>query len=275
MKLQADKYQAKYGPWALVTGASAGIGKAFAHQLAGLGLNLVLVARRLEILEKLASELETAHGIEAKALRADLSVPDSIAIIDAATQDLDVGLVISNAGVGTPGAFLKHDPDREAQLIHLNVTAHMRLSHLFGTKMVERGRGGIVLVSSTGAIQAMPYLANYSGTKAYILNFGESLHIELKEQGVDVTVLIPGPTDTDFVFMDGMKQKEDMNIPMPFMSAEKVAKVALKALGHKQSVTPGGMNKMTNLMSRHLMPRARANVFFGRMAKMIIEPDRL
>ena len=266
-------FRTKYGPWALVTGSSSGIGEEFARQLAGMQLNLVLVARRKEALDELAQELENQYGVSTRTVRADLSDPESIPTIDRATQDIEIGLLVSNAGEGSPGAFLKHDPDQEARLIYLNTTAHMRLSHLFGSKMSQQSRGGIILTSSVGAYQAMPYMASYSAAKAYILNFGEALHVELKRHGVDVTVLVPGPTHTSAMNWEGMK--EPSGPPLMWMKSEDVVEAALNSLGRAPSITPGATNKLMSNISRRLMSRIGAASAFGRLMRASIEADRL
>ncbi len=186
----------KYNDWALVTGASSGIGEIFARRLAAEGFNLILTARRKHRLDKLGSELEKEHGITVKTVEADLSEPESIKIISNATVDIKVGLLVNNAGAESHGSFLKNDIHEAAKLVQLNVTAPMQPAHLFGNKMAERGRGGIIFVSSVLGHQAVPYFANYSATKTYILSLGEALNYELKKKGVDVTVISPGLTDT-------------------------------------------------------------------------------
>lgn len=273
MNRKDTTFQTKYGPWALVTGSSSGIGEEFARQLAAMGMNLVLVARRKNVLDELAHELKSQHGVSILVIEADLGDARSILAIDQATQDIEIGLLVSNAGTGSPGAFLKHDPDQESRLVHLNATAHMRLAHLFGNQMRERGRGGILLTSSVGAYQAMPYMASYSAAKAYVLNFGEALHVELKKHGVDVTVIVPGPTDTPAKNWDGMKEPSGM--PLIWMKPEQVVKAALNSLGRVPSITPGAMNKLMSNFGRRLMSRSGAASVFGRLTQASTEADRL
>ena len=271
MASQNGVFKEKYGSWALVTGASSGIGKAFAGLLAAQGLNLVLVARRKKALDQIAQDLKNKYPIQIKTVQADLSEPTSILAIDEATKDLEIGLLLSNAGTGVAGAFLKSDPAIQANLIHLNVTAHMQLAHRFGQQMSQRGRGGIILVSSIGAYQGMPYMANYSAAKAYILNLGEALHFELKPKGIDVTVLVPGATDTEAKSWEGLAEAPKMS----YMTADQVAKTALKALGKKPSIIPGGLNKVMNFISTRFIPRSAAASMFGSMMKKSVAIDRL
>jgi short-subunit dehydrogenase len=187
----------RFGPWALITGASSGIGREFARQVAGNGINVVLVARRRDVLDnKVGPALAERHGVQYRAVRADLARPDAVAEIVAATGDIDVGLVISNAGDMLLGDLLA---DSHADLLaelRLNTEAHLSLIHHFGRPMAARGRGGLLLVSSTAALQPSPYSANYSAAKSYVMLLGEAVHRELATHGVHVSVLLPGATDT-------------------------------------------------------------------------------
>ena len=142
-----------FGPWALVTGASSGIGKEFARQLAASGLNLVLVARRLSLLEEIGRTLADDYGIDYRVLELDLSQEDFLKRLEASTSDLDIGLVVSNAGTANPGEFLNSDPSVLHQMVRLCVLAHLDLAHHFGAKLATRGRGGMILLSGMGASQ--------------------------------------------------------------------------------------------------------------------------
>src|SRR5262245_14795135 len=161
-----DKH--KFGPWAIVTGASSGIGKEFARQLAASGLNLVLLARRLPLLEELGHQLENKFGVQYRAVGVDLTEDGFLEKIEAATHDLDIGLLISNAGAGIPGEFLSLERDVLLRIVRLNIIAHLDLAHHFGRRLATRGRGGMLLVSAMGAAQGIPYMANDRGTKAYV-----------------------------------------------------------------------------------------------------------
>jgi uncharacterized protein len=184
-----------FGPWALTTGASSGIGAEFARQLAASGINLVLAARRLPLLEQAG----TKYGIKYQTVRVDLAEPGFLATITSATDDLDIGLVISNAGDMILGEFLDSEPDRLFADMRLNVASHLGLTHHFGRRLAQRGGGGILLVSSTAALQPVPYTASYAAAKSYLLSLGEAAHHELARHRVTVTVLLPGATDTAMV----------------------------------------------------------------------------
>src|SRR5690349_2708252 len=169
----------RFGPWALVTGASSGIGREFARQLAANGLNVVLAARRLPALAELGEELTAQYGIQHRCLPVDLAAPGFLDRIVEATDDLDVGLVVYNAGDMAPGAFPGSTNDALLGDMRLNAETHLSLTHHFGQRLAARGRGGILLVSSVAGLQPVPYVANYSATKSYVLTLAEAVHHEL------------------------------------------------------------------------------------------------
>lgn len=156
----------------------------------------MLSARRIELLNQLAKDLEEKYCITTRTVQVDLSEPESIKKLEAETNDLEIGLLINNAGKDSYGSFLQRTEGERAKLVQLNSITPMELAHLFGNKMAKRGKGGIIFVASTLGYSATPYFSNYSATKAYILSLGEGLHYELKKKGVDVLVLSPGLTDT-------------------------------------------------------------------------------
>lgn len=263
-------FKEKYGPWALVTGASSGIGAELARQLAAKGLNVSVAARRKERLESLVLEMERQHGVQSRAIAVDLTAPDYLDVIKSATNDIEIGLLVNNAGSGVPGAFLKQELAGRTRIVQLNVTAPMQMAHLFGQKMSQRGHGGILFVSSTSAFSGTPYMANYAGTKAFVLSLGEALHVELKPQGVDVTVLVPGPTRTEMVKAEGT---DFSSMPdMMWMNADQVAAAGLNGLGQKRVVVPGGMNKVMRFMMTRVMSRSAASDMFGGMMKKAMDP---
>ncbi len=224
----------QFGPWAVVTGASSGIGKEFARQLAASGLNLVLVARRLALLEELGSQLASQFGVQYRAVGLDLMNDDFLEHLEEATQDVDVGLVVSNAGTGNPGAFLTIDRSRLRAIVQLNVIAALDLTHHFGQKLAKRGRGGMLLVSAVAAAQGLPYMANDSATKAYVHNLGEALHVEFQQVGVNMTVLVPVLVETPVLAKLGL---DGDALPMKPISIEECVAEALDALGANRTTT--------------------------------------
>ena len=187
----------RYGPWALVAGASDGTGAAFAHAVAERGVNVLLLARRRAMLEDLAAEIESKRGVTAHALAVDLSQPDAFATVRAATDSLEVGMVMYNAGADPVNeAFLAYDVEPALSMIQRNCVVPTQMCHHFGSLMQARGRGGIVLVSSAAGLLGMPTMATYGGTKAFDIVLAESLWAELHGRGVDVLAPILGATDT-------------------------------------------------------------------------------
>jgi len=188
--------QTMFGPWAVVTGASSGIGEAFARALAADGLHLVLVARRTDRLTALGAELSRTHDVEHRVLTVDLARPDGPATVVEATTGTDVGLLVSNAGAGHPGRFVEQDVDDLHRRLRLNAVSHLELSHAFGRRLAARGHGGMVLVSALGASAGIPNMAHEAGSKAYVDALGTALHHELAGAGVKVLVMRPGNVDT-------------------------------------------------------------------------------
>jgi uncharacterized protein len=195
--LSAAQMKTKYGPWAVIAGASEGTGAEYARQLASVGINSLLVARRIEPLEQIAQELTGTYKVQARVLSVDLSAPDAAQRMKDATADVEVGLYVSNAGADSTGMhFLDVPLERSHRLINMNVTTVVNAVHSFAPLMKARGRGGIILMSSGAGLGGQPRLAMYSGTKAFELNFGESLWIELRKSGVDVLTVAAPAMDT-------------------------------------------------------------------------------
>lgn len=255
----------KFGPWAVVTGASSGIGKEFARQLAANGINLVLVARRLALLESLGKQLASDFGVEYRAVGLDLSETDFLQSLTEVTHNLDVGLMVSNAGTGNPGEFLSIDPGLLNEVVRLNVVAHLSLAHHYGALLARRGRGGIILVSAMGASQGIPYMANDSATKSYVLTLGETLNVEFKKHGVNVTVLLPGPTETPVFDILGFDAD---SMPMKPMTVEQCVSEGLTALkANRPSHITGGLFRIMS----NLMPRALFRAVNGAMIKRALD----
>lgn len=240
-------FQRRFGPWALVTGASDGIGEAFAERLAERGLNLVLVARRGPLLDALAARLNRAHGVECLVIAADLSKSAAIDDLVARTADVDVGLVVAAAGYGTSGLLLDAPLDAETGMLSLNCNSVLALAWHFGQRLAVRGQGGIVLMSSLLAFGGAPRAANYAATKAYIQTLAEGLRSEWAAHGVDVIASAPGP------IRSGFERRANMQMAHA-MPADVVARVTLQALGRRTTVRPGWLSKLLG-WSLALLPR--------------------
>jgi hypothetical protein len=260
---------ASYGPWAVVTGASSGIGKAFAGQLAAAGLNLVLAARSAGELDALGQALAGAHGISYRAVTVDLSDPGGAAALLAATGDLDIGLLVSNAGTGRPGRLLDQPLDDLHRRFTLNAVTHLDLVHGFGRRLVARGRGGIVLTSALVAFQGLPNMAHDAAAKAYVLNLGEALHHELASAGVDVMVMLPGSVDTPVIDALGLRRAA---LPVRPQPAEAAVRETIAAfLRHRPVHIPGRLMRiMTRLIPRSLSVRMNGRVL-GRAARTLAQ----
>ena len=244
MKKIIDKE--RFGPWAIVTGASSGIGKEFARQLAADGLNLVLVARRLSLLEDLGRSLTKEFGIRYRVIEADLAEENSIEKIAAATDDLDIGLLISNAGTGKAGKFLSFEEDEQKWFVRLNALSHLSLTHYFGRRFSKRGKGGVLLTGAMGAADGVPYMASMAGSKALLLSLGKSLHMEFKESGLHITVLITPPTDTPIVSKLGFNKD---TMPMKVLPVEQCVKEALLAFrANRATIMPGLKFRIANAL---------------------------
>ncbi len=254
----------RFGPWALVTGASSGIGAEFARQLASAGLNVVLAARREPLLDELGQELRHQFGVATRSIRVDLSEPDAVAGLDAAVDDLDIGLVVSNAGTGHPGSFLNEDRDEMLRRFRLNAFSHLDIACHFSRKLAVRGCGGLILGGAMGAAHGIPFMANDAGSKAFVQSLGESLHVELKPKGVHVTVLVVPPTDTAILTKFGL---DPATMPMKPMSPRQCVTEAIEAVQRNQSLClPGSANR---LMSA-LIPVGIARNMMGKMIEQTL-----
>ncbi|MBC2669548.1 SDR family NAD(P)-dependent oxidoreductase [Novosphingobium piscinae] len=210
----------RYGPVALVTGASSGIGAAFAQRLAARGLDLVLVARRRDRLEALASQLAAVHGVGVTVLQADLAATDGPQQVAEATAALDIGLVVSNAGFSLKGDHAGNDPAALTELLMVNCHAPLQLTRAFIPRLRARGRGGIILTSSVEGLIGCPYSGAYSATKALVKALGEALWAELRNDGIDVLTLCPGATATEGAARGGYDPSTVQHMDQPDAVAE-------------------------------------------------------
>lgn len=241
----------KYGPWALITGASAGIGAEFARQIAARGINVALVARRRDRLETLGAEIEGRHGVRSLAIAADLCENDFLNTLAEALETRHIGLLVNNAGSGVTGPFLDHDLDSELRMLALNCRAPLILNHHFGQRMRDDQRGGIIMLASIAGIVPTPQFAHYSATKAWNRYFGESLHHELAADGVDILSLCPGLTQSEF-FEHANVDPTGWPAPLraTIMSPGAVVTAALKGLGRQSQVVPSLSYRMLMRASR-------------------------
>ncbi len=232
----------KFGPWAIVTGASSGIGQEFARQLAASGFNLVLVARRLPLLNTLAKELVQAHNVDVRVAAIDLMEESLLEPLVEVTKGLKIGLLVSNAGTGHPGDFLSMPYETLAESVDLNVRSHLKLVHYYGRLMAQRGKGGILLVSAMGASEGLPYMANDAATKAYITSLGEGLNVEFAKHGINVSVLLPGPTETPILDKFGFDAAAMPVKPIPVAQCVSEGLAALQR--NKASHLSGRLNRI-------------------------------
>jgi short-subunit dehydrogenase len=220
---------------ALVTGASSGIGEQFARQLAARGHDLVLVARRADRLESLAADLPT----EARVVACDLTTNAASLAGRVGELGVEVDLLVNNAGFGTSGPFLEHDPGRDAEQVRLNCEAVVTLCHAFLPGMVDRRRGGVINVASSAGFQPIPYESVYAASKAFAVNFTDALHTELRGSGVRVMAVNPGPVPTEWQQVAGYGEERTGVVPGE-ISAEQVVRESLEAWDRgKRSVIPG------------------------------------
>jgi short-subunit dehydrogenase len=249
-------FKEKYGKWALITGGSSGIGKEIAKEIAKKGLNIILVARGKEELDKTQSELTSSYSITVKTIAADLSTEEGIAKIKNESDIYSVGLFVAAAGMEVNGAFEKNNVDKEVMALQINIIALMKLTHHFVNKMTPNKKGGLLFVASLSGHMPNPYFANYAGSKSYVLNFGASLYGELKPKGIDVTVLSPGLTNTPMVKDNGVNWSKT---PMKAMDANEVASIGVNALGKKLMAIPGAKNKIMEAIAKHSPLQMQAN----------------
>ncbi|MDR2856883.1 MAG: SDR family NAD(P)-dependent oxidoreductase [Novosphingobium sp.] len=252
-----EAFRERYGPVALVTGASSGIGRAFAGELAERGFGLVLAARRTGRLEELAAKLKAAHGTTAQICESDLSQPDAPAALLAVTAGVDIGLVVSNAGFNIRGAFETTDAAEMARMLTVNCHAPMQLAHGFIPRLKARGAnglgGGLIFTGSVEGFIGCPYSTAYSATKALVIGLGEGLYGELAGSGVDVLALCPGATESEATARYAEKYAAVQNM----QPAREVARLALDNIADGPVFVPNAHYK-AQFEQLTAMPRARA-----------------
>lgn len=258
------------GKWALVTGASAGIGVALARELAAGGTNLVLTARRQERLEQLARELTVAHKIRTEVFAADLAQPDAAQQIFTFTlaKQIEIDLLVNNAGFGAYGEFATVETQRLLEMVQVNCSAVVHLTRLYLPQMLQRGRGDVLILASTASFQAVPFISTYAATKAFDLLFAEGLAEEVRPHGIRVCALCPGSTESEFHLVANqsglkaaMRRQE---------SAEKVARVGLEALAAGKSYVISGLGNYLGAHSQRLATRGMVT----RVAASMFRPKK-
>jgi len=255
----------RYGPWALVTGASSGLGEEFARQIAARAVHLVLVARRRERLASLARDLEGEHGVSTLVAPIDLAREDLLEALRPSIGDIEIGLLVSNAGFNDSGPFTEIPLTRLVEMLHVNCRASLALTHELAGAMAGRSRGGIVLMSSVSGFIPTPRWATYAATKAFNLFLAEALWHELRDRGVDVLAICPGGTRTEFQEVAGLQGA------FGEMEVGPVVSLALRRLGRSRVAVPGAVNRLnhalTRVLPRGLLVAATASVTRGLEAK--------
>ncbi len=240
---------ARYGEWAVITGASAGLGVEFARAMAREGMSCVLAARREDRLNDLAAELEKRHRVETRVVAVDLAKAEGADLLAEACADLEIGVLVNNAGLGYSGRFDKQDADRLRDLVMVNCAAPVVLTSRLLPGMKKRGRGAVIITGSIAGRQPLPLHGVYSATKAFDMLLGESLYVELRDTGIDVLVLEPGSTETEFQEVAG-------EIPHSGQSAAEVVEVAMTAVGQQPTVISGWHNWAVAMLPGRFMPRS-------------------
>ncbi len=251
----------KYGSRALVAGASEGIGAAFSAYLAAAGMDLVLVARRLAPLEELAERLREDHGVRVDCITCDLSASDAAQQLLSSLNGRVIDVFVYNAALSFIGPFESQSPEHQQKIATTNMVTPMHLSHAFGSAMLERGRGAIVLMGSLAGFQGSGFLATYAGSKAFTRVFAESLWYEWRGRGVDVMACCAGATSTP----NYLNTKPEKTSPLApkVQTPEAVVAECFQRLGKKASFVTGRGNRVASFIMQKLMPRKRAIVTMG------------
>jgi short-subunit dehydrogenase len=242
----------RYGAWALVAGASEGLGAAFARALAERGMNLVLVARRKALLDELAEDLRGTFDVEIRCCDGDLASLSFLETLQAACSGLDLGLIVCNAAQAPIGEFASRDMEDLMRVVDVNVRAPVALLRTFLPRMTERGRGAVILMTSLTGNQGTPKIAAYAASKAFVRVLAESLWYELKDHGIDVIACCAGAVRTP-----GYRMAAGKDAPGT-LDAEKVVEETLRALGHGPVVIPGFINRAATVIMTRLLPRRTA-----------------
>lgn len=261
------EFMRKYGPWALVTGASSGMGKEWCRSLASRGLNIAMAARRTPKLEELAAELKSKHSVDTRVLTADLSQPGAAAKLATGVEDLEIGMLINNAGVDAFGLFVGIAPEKLEQVMTLNMVSVALLARLVGRRIADRRSGGIIFTSSMGSMP-QPFSGLYSSTKSFVTTLGVSMKYEMAEYGVDVLTFEPGPTQSEITArMNETTSMGDMGFQL--MDTSVAVETCLKALGKADVCTPGFTNRVLKWFLANLPWWLTLPTMGGQMKKIL------
>jgi hypothetical protein len=266
--MTSSTFDAQYGPWALIAGASEGIGEEFSKQLAAKGLNLVLIARRQALLDRLQQDLEATFNIKVICLSLDLSRADLYDVVAQEVQDLDIGLLVYNACFSTIAPFVDTDLSSKMQTIDVNCRGPVTLVSLLAKPMLRRRQGGIILMSSASGFQGANWLATYAASKAFTTILAESLWEEFRAQGVDVMALIAGATNTPNFKAVTPAEKQAASFPM---EPRDVVREGLRRLGKGPRHIAGRMNRAVAFVLNRLLPRSVAVAFMGKQLRKIYQ----
>lgn len=251
-----------YGPWALIAGASGGIGAEFAKQLAAAGLHILLIARRAEALEELAQSLRSAHGVQVRTASIDLAAPDLHERVRAAAEGLEIGLLVYNAAYTRIGSFLAQSLEDKLRILDVNCRGPVVLAHELAPAMARRKRGGIILLSSMAGLHGAPMIAMYGATKSFDRVLAEGLWDELRAEGIDVIACCAGATRTPTY-----QASRPLSDPPIIMDTEPVVRETLAALGQTPSFVPGLANRAAAFVMERLFPRSAAIRTMGKATR--------
>jgi len=257
----------RYGEWALVTGASSGLGAEFVRQLAEKKMNIILLARREELMNILAEEVHSRFGVDTLVISQDLTQLTNPDKLLEKIGDREVGLLVNNAGYGMIGNFHTRNGNRQSQMVYLNCVVPVQLTQVFLPAMVERGKGGLIFLASTAGYQATPYFSAYGASKGFNLLLGEALWGEYHNRGVDVLALSPGFTETGFQKVAGTKSTKSVSVAGPV----EVVSLALESLGKAPSVIHGKRNRFM-AFSQRFTPRKLVIKVTGALMKRMRVP---
>tara|TARA_X000001036_G_scaffold439152_1_gene489199 strand:+ start:4338 stop:5129 length:792 start_codon:yes stop_codon:yes gene_type:complete len=252
-----------YGEWALVTGASSGIGKEFCYQLANRGMNIILVARRKTLIEEIASDIELKNGVKTITIDLDITEDSSIDKIYDKLKNIEVGFLVNNAGIGSFGDFHQTELIKYQNMIKLNCMVPVILTFKFLEKMLNRKKGAIIFLSSKSAYQPTPFFSVYGATKVFNLFLGEALWAEYKKNGIDIMSLSPGLVNTGFQKNAGVTPNQK---GLMWANPKEVVSTALNSIGIKSSVVHGKLDKFLAFLIR-LSPRKLSIKVAGMVAK--------